>query len=192
MRVLVDDDIDGYDIAETVALLPEWRWKRALAYRLERDTRACISSYLLLQRALREICDIDEAITFGYGVNGKPYIIGHEDIHFNISHCRVAVACAVGEQPVGIDIETLRPFREALASRVLSESEMENVMKASNRAEAFITLWTRKESFVKMTGEGLRTDLRSLDLSNATFETRKTKDYIVTVCTQSLPSPLQW
>ena len=36
---------------------------------------------------------------------GKPYLKGREDLHFNISHSGNFVLCALGECPLGVDIE---------------------------------------------------------------------------------------
>lgn len=176
----IDDNIYSFDIDEAMTMLPDQRRERVSAYRNERDRRASIAAYLLLRRALRENYDIDELVEFGYEEGGKPFIIGHGDIHFNISHCRVAVACVVSDRPVGVDIESIRPFKAALAKHVLNDDEYATVISSDRPDAAFVRLWTMKEAYVKMTGNGLRSGLRELDISEVRFETIERDTYICT------------
>ena len=46
------------------------------------------------------------------GTYGKPELISHPDIHFNISHSEDIAACALSRQEIGVDIEKIQPFRE--------------------------------------------------------------------------------
>lgn len=162
------------------------------------DRRRCIAAYILLKEALAREYGITENPEFGYYDGGKPFLIGHPGIHFSLSHCRVAVACAVGDKPVGIDIETIRPYKPALARRVLSTAELHEVEESERPDVAFIRLWTMKESYLKMTGEGIRSDLRQVPLGKARFATHTDTErgYICTVChplvpptTPTIPTP---
>lgn len=38
---------------------------------------------------------------------GKPYIKGHSNFHFNISHIKNAIAIAISDYLVGVDIERI-------------------------------------------------------------------------------------
>ena len=44
-------------------------------------------------------------LRFGIGSHGKPYVIGYEQVHFNISHSDNICICAVDDMPIGIDIQ---------------------------------------------------------------------------------------
>lgn len=75
--------------------------------------------------------------------NGRLYIEGAPELFVSISHSRNAVAAAVSNRPVGIDIEYIRPVSERLQKRVcktLPESEAE-----------FFRFWTEKEAYLKLT-----------------------------------------
>lgn len=96
---------------------------------------------------------------------GKPYFPKYAQIYFNISHSGNRVVCALGKLELGVDIEQIRGVKESLCKRVLSERELEWMEACENREEAFTRLWTLKESFVKTTGEGLRTELRSVEFT---------------------------
>lgn len=180
----VTDTTENFDVDDALARLPEQRRRHALSLRHDRDRRNAIAAYTLLRDALRDVYDIDDAPLFGYRDGGKPYIIGREDVHFNISHCRAAVACVVADRPVGVDIETVRPFNGTLARAVLSPDELQRTLSSPRPAEHFITLWTRKESYLKMTGEGIRRDLRTMRTDDAEFFTSVygAAKYICTVC----------
>ena len=42
-----------------------------------------------------------DQIRFGIGSHGKPYVIGYEQVHFNISHSDNICICAVDDRPIG-------------------------------------------------------------------------------------------
>ncbi len=171
------------------AVTPERR-AYALRYRREEDQRLCLSAYLLLQRALREEYDISEVPPFCYGEHGKPSLQGRSDIHFNLSHCREAVACVVGTHPVGIDIETPDCYNEALLPTTMNDREQQMILQSPQPAVTFTRLWTMKESLLKLTGEGITDDLPSVlnkykhsgEEQNISFQTICHNRYIYTIC----------
>ncbi len=160
--IYIDRDIYSFDLAEAMNGLSIERREKMEAIRNEAVRRQGVAAYLLLCKALREQYGITEPPVFGYEAGGKPFIIGHPDIHFNLSHCRAAVICAVSDRPLGIDIETVRPFKDRLARHVLSEEEYKDVLSAPHPDLAFIEIWTRKEAVLKLTGEGIRSDLKTV------------------------------
>ena len=73
-------------------------------------------------------------------------------IYISLSHTPEAVAAAVSNGPVGLDIESPRECRrlEAMTARILTPAEAEGF--PAGDAEAFLELWTRKESLFKCRG----------------------------------------
>lgn len=188
MMILVNDDIDSLNLEEALPLLPAWRREQALRYRHDTDRRLCAAAYMLLCRGLEAEYGITEAPEFGYGEGGKPFILGRPDIHFSLSHCPAAALCAVGDSAVGADIETVRPYNARLARRALSPAEVSLVEASADRAVAFARLWTMKESLLKLTGEGIRRDLKSaLCGAAARFSTTVNagRGYVFTICTET-------
>lgn len=167
----IDDDIMTFDLAASLGDISEQRREQALRFKHELGQRQCVASYLLLKKALKEMFGIDANPQFDYLGGGKPVIHGHPDIHFNISHCKTAVAVAVDSVPVGVDIETIRPFKKHLAKYVLSQSELALVESSERPDIEFIKLWTRKEAWLKLTGEGIRSNLQNVDTSRLAIET---------------------
>lgn len=158
----LDTDINGFDLDEAIAELPEWRRTQVLAIKREEGRRLSVVAYRLLCRGLRREYGIDVPPSFAYEEGGKPYLKDYPRIHFNLSHCRAGAACVVAGHPVGVDIETVRPYKDALARYVLNDEEYAMVAESPNPASQFIRLWTMKEAYAKLTGRGLRDDLKTL------------------------------
>lgn len=94
----------------------------------------------------------------------KPYLDGHSNIHFNISHSGEYVVCAIDDQPVGIDIEQIRPIEYVLLMEdYFSEDEMTSITEENKdrQLSRFYEIWTLKESCIKAEGGGLSIPLKS-------------------------------
>ncbi len=152
--------------------LPQWRLQKALSYRRDIDRFLCAKSFLMLEDMLRENFGLTGCLEFSEESNGKPFLRDYPEIFFNISHCRRGIACAVMDRPVGIDIEEIR-FDEDLAKVIFSPDELEAVRSADEPVVKFTELWTRKESFLKLTGEGLRDNMKDVlyDAGEVAFTT---------------------
>lgn len=89
------------------------------------------------------------------GLHGKPEI---EGICFNLSHSEDMVLCAVSKKEVGCDIEKVKEVTPRLASRFFADEEncYLNGLAEEERNGEMIRIWTMKESYVKMTGEGIQ------------------------------------
>ena len=189
MRLYIEaiDAMSAQQLDEAVAKLPAWRRERALAYRHEQGRKECAMSYLLLCRALREVYGIEWQPCFVIGEHGKPELalpqegLGDASLkgafggtsleetrpfsslpHFNMSHCKKAVACVVADGEVGVDIERLGRFSEAMARHVLNDEEYAEVMAADDPDVVFTDYWTKKEAIVKLTGRGIDDDLKNI------------------------------
>lgn len=145
-------------------------------------------AYLLLERALEERGKEAEQAERGRGKEaeqaecrrgeegkyryertsfGKPYLADCPQIQFNLSHCKCCVACGVGELPVGIDVEKRFPWKENLAKRICHPAEWKLLMEREDdkvREACFNLIWSRKESYLKCIGTGIRQDLRNFQV----------------------------
>ena len=97
-------------------------------------------------------------LKFNYGRNGKPYFQDYP-FYFNLSHSGEYVFCAISDREVGVDIQQFRPVEEVrLTRRFFSEEEqkiLERCLDREERRKLFYRLWTRKEAYGKLTGEGI-------------------------------------
>lgn len=96
----------------------------------------------------------------------KPYF---EDLpyHFSITHSGGWVACAVGREPCGIDVQADLPKSasarlHAIARRWFSEQDYQRFLQGEN----FYSLWCENEAYLKFIGTGLRTPMRQLEKKN--------------------------
>lgn len=119
---------------------------------------------------------------------GKPYI-KNNPFYFNISHSKEVVLCGISKAPVGLDVEKKTSGRIKIAKRFFHEKEweyLENIKEESADLE-FIKLWTMKESYVKMTGDGLALGLSSFNVLDNSFPVNIRSgevfcDYIYSIC----------
>ncbi len=111
-------------------------------------------------------------INFRHGPYGKPELQGPGGafFSFNISHAHYVVvfACATLRR-LGVDVEHIRPLPDLpeIVNYCFHPREKTalNCLSPVNRQQAFFECWTRKEAFVKATGEGLSRSLTSFFIS---------------------------
>ena len=187
--IYIFDDMDSYSEVQLERDMVELPWQRrqqAEKFSFVEGRKECVLAYRLLCDALRKEFGVERVPEFEYNEHGKPSLAGRPDIGFNLSHCRRAVACIVGRGRVGIDVERIGRFSEALARHVLNDDEYRQVTEAEDRETAFIVFWTRKEALVKYLGTGITDNLKEVlnEYSDVKIKTeiRKDKGYVVSWC----------
>jgi 4'-phosphopantetheinyl transferase len=108
---------------------------------------------------------------------GKPEL-DHEgassSFHFNLSHSRnIALLAVANEQPVGVDVEEVRPIEPEVADSHFSARERSQLCELQGDAwlAGFYRCWTRKEAILKAEGVGLSHGLDSFAVSLLPDET---------------------
>lgn len=113
---------------------------------------------------------VPECVEFEYNPQGKPSVKqsgstkNEMELYFNMSHSGDYVVLAVGDAPLGIDVERKRSDRLKVAKRCFCKEEYEYIISAINdeeQVERFLEYWTLKEAFVKYIGKGLAVPLNS-------------------------------
>jgi 4'-phosphopantetheinyl transferase len=144
---------------------------RAARFIFQRDRARFTVAHVALREILARYTGEDAAaIALRAASKGKPYLVDHADIRFNLSHsgCWAMVAVARGRE-VGVDIESIRGARptEDIAERFFAAAEVRELMGTpeDRRAEAFFACWSRKEAYIKARGEGLGIPLDSFEVS---------------------------
>lgn len=137
------------ETAAMLRLLPEGRRERLLRIRQPEKRREPLCAYLILCHALWEQYRWRELPEIRLSSFGKPYFPEHPDIHFNLSHTTGAVLVGLSDQPVGVDIERIRPVSQR-AMRRLADVGTER---------AFFQSWVRREARTKRSGTGVGTML---------------------------------
>ncbi len=173
------DNISFEELKGCLPLLPTERQEKVARYRFEVDRLRSLIAGLLIRRVTggAPIC---------YGDHGKPLCDG---VNFSVSHSGQIVAIAVGDCAVGLDVEQI-PSQDRLkiADRFYHPNERTYVQNASDQPLAFCEIWTRKEAVLKMTGEGISSDLTAFDTTAAPLCTQlfttRIGDCCLSLCTE--------
>lgn len=157
-------------VGAAVAVLSEDERARADRFAFDRDRRRFIVARARLRHLLAARLDTTpETIRFSYGARGKPSLRGSE-WRFNVSHCGdLAVFAFCRHREVGVDVESVRPLEDAdaIAARFFSPRENAEYrsLQPAHRPRGFFNCWTRKEAFIKATGDGLAHPLDAFDVT---------------------------
>ena len=157
-------------VSAAVAVLSEDERARADRFAFDRDRRRFIIARAHLRHLLAARLETaPEAIQFSYGARGKPSLRA-SDCRFNVSHCGdLAVFAFCRHREIGIDLESVRPLEDAdaIAARFFSPRENAEYrsLPAAHRPQGFFNCWTRKEAFIKATGDGLAHPLDAFDVT---------------------------
>lgn len=171
VHVWVADTRQPVDDADRALLSPDER-DRVDRFRFDRD-RSCFTVTRVVTRRLLAgyLGDLDPAtLAFGYGEHGKPYLEEPpEPLFFNASHSGERTAIVVTRAgDVGVDVEwsDRDVEHEQLAERVFSARELATfrAQPIDLRRSVFFDGWTRKEAFIKATGEGMWRSLQTFDV----------------------------
>ncbi len=172
--------------------LPAYRQLKIQRMRFEKDKKlsygaGILTKYLFLENEINE-----SSITIN--TSGKPET---SDFYFNLSHSGDYVVCAIGSAGLGCDIEKIAMFNPKIAERFFSDYECKWLYENSNNdielQNNFFRLWTIKESYIKMTGEGISAGLdkfsvhfekslkdnRIMIIRNGNFESCYINEYVV-------------
>lgn len=178
MKVVVFDKMEECTEAEVQRMLPlvsPQRREQALKYKHTFGQFCCLKSWLML------FDDVEmsryQDLEWKYNEHGKPYLEGGP--YFSISHCKAGIAVAIDDQPIGIDIETIRHANEDLVERTMNEKE-----RLGMDDRTFTRLWTQKEAIVKAEGTGIYSfeQLQTiLDNGHWTLDTFEKDNYIYSI-----------
>ena len=85
--------------------------------------------------------------------HGKPLLRGGE-LYFNISHSADLLCMAFHHEPVGVDVQQLRPAAVTLrlAERIMCDEQLLAWRERGESAEEFFACWCAAESLVKHAG----------------------------------------
>ena len=149
---------EGFDFQKLYDILSDYRKKKIDKMKFENDKILSLGAGLLTKHVLNINSLNDKDIKFIN--NGKPVI---DNLFFNISHSKKYVICTTADKAVGADIEEISEYNENIPKRFFSKNECEYLSKQpeANKSKEFFRIWTIKESYIKMTGEGISCGLDS-------------------------------
>jgi len=151
-------------------ILSEDEKERAAKFRFEKDRQ----HFIIARGVLRQILSLylsekPDAIQFEYGKNGKPFF-PKNTLQFNLSHAgEIALIALTKNNIIGIDVEVINRKIEVeqVAQHFFAKGEFDRLMSLPKTQiyEAFFNCWTRKEAFIKATGDGLSFPLDQFEVS---------------------------
>ena len=158
------------------------------------DRKRSLAAGLIIQKILNENGLSEDSLK--YSENGKPLA---DNLFFNISHAGDYVVGVSSDREVGCDIEKIVDAPLEVADRFFHLKEAEYIKSAEDKNKAFFTLWTLKESYMKMTGRGMDIPLDSFEVVPMTdgfmlgesaekpcfFKTMEFDDYIFSVSNET-------
>jgi len=144
---------------------------KANRFYFEKDRHKFILSRGTLRTILSQYLNFPpQNLKFTYSKQGKPTLLTETPIYFNLSHSHEITLYAITlNREIGIDLEFLRPITEAenIVKNYFSnkESALFNTISSDQKPEAFFNAWTRKEAYLKATGQGLSQPLKEVEVN---------------------------
>ena len=163
--------------AEGYRRMPPERQAKIDRLKFEDGKRLSLGAGLLLQTALASVGLDLLRERMETGPCGKPFLPAHPKVRFNLSHADTRVLCVLSDLDCGCDVELIGRGSPAIAARFFSPEEQRRLEELgipsaypykspSDPAwqRLFCRIWTRKESWLKATGEGLFHPLNSFSV----------------------------
>ncbi|MEM7477111.1 MAG: 4'-phosphopantetheinyl transferase superfamily protein [Planctomycetota bacterium] len=131
--------------------------------------------YIITRGTLRHLlagrlgCSAKE-LQFGYQALGKPHLRmpanQNKPIEFNVSHSGDVAMIALGQVPIGVDVELHkdRIRYQSLVPQIVSEREAEawSQVAAPERDAALLQIWVCKEALLKAMGLGIAEGIKNM------------------------------
>ena len=179
-------DYTPEDLQRLYADLSPSRKARISRLRRDADRQRSLAAELLVYDLLKKHCGIDSA-RLHCKENGQPYLSGCQ-MYVSIAHSGDRIACAISREPVGIDIELIRPIDLNICRHVCVPEETQYL--AAHRQTGlcddpatlrrFYEIWTAKEAYFKKCGTGI-TDLKSVNILPMQRQLYSIEDYCVQI-----------
>jgi 4'-phosphopantetheinyl transferase len=160
------------DLPAHIEILDQQERERMQRFHFAPDRARYAVAHGNLRRILGAYLDQPAArLRFRSNAFGKPDLHPGDSscpLHFSLSHSRsIAVLAVANGEPVGVDVEDVRPIEPEVADSHFSASERSQLNQLQGDAWllGFYRCWTRKEAILKAEGVGLSRPLDSFDVS---------------------------
>ncbi len=119
----------------------------------KRGTQAMAARCLLRRELARRLNCEPLEVQITINEHGKPLLHGNE-FYFNISHSADLLCMAFHHEPVGVDVQQLRPAVATLrlAERIMCDEQLRAWRERRESTEEFFACWCAAESLVKHAG----------------------------------------
>lgn len=144
-----------------------WRQQKIDRLIFPKDKKLSLAAGLLFQAGLGDYGLRKQPLTIVTNDNGKPFILEHPELFFNISHAGTLVICAFSRREIGVDVEKVRAIDLAIARQFFCAAECRDIMTAAHPVDTFFDYWVLKESYMKALGLGFRLPLAAFRMALA-------------------------
>jgi 4'-phosphopantetheinyl transferase len=179
--LLVDLRVEAARLRKLTAAFNDRERQRAGSFAMDEWRERWSAARGTLREVLGRALEIAPGeVRFRYAAHGKPELDPDcaplaRELRFNISHSGDRALIALARVEVGADIERVKTRRtDDIARRFFAAGEQQRLFQfaAPQREAAFFRLWTCKEAFLKVTGEGLSRSTRSYEIELDESEAR--------------------
>lgn len=146
-------NIGQRDMERMLKSLPIEIVKEITRYRNHQDRLLKLFSKLIVKKYYEVSTEKFSWSNWQTSAGGKPYYSGGKK--FNISHSGSFVTVVFSEKEIGLDIEKCADFDIASVIDYFHLQEKKFIVDADNSRDAFFTVWTRKEAYLKAKGVGI-------------------------------------
>ena len=192
-RINIRNFNDPLQDKKLLELVDERRRKKAIRYLQPDDRKRSLGAGIIIRKILNENGFSENDLK--YSENEKPFV---DNLFFNVSHAGDYVVDVLSDCEVGCDIEKNDNAPLKIAEHYFYSSELDYIKTANDKNKAFFTLWTLKESYMKMTGRGMSLALDAFEVvptadgfilgksqeKRGFFRTMEFDGYIFSVCNE--------
>jgi 4'-phosphopantetheinyl transferase len=171
-KIITSDCVSRLKELET--FLSSEEISRVERFYFEKDKIRFVVAHAMLRKIIARYLNLTpQMIVFRNDTKGKPQLqkgFGKKKFSFNISYSYDLIIFAFSRYlNLGVDVEFIRPIPDfhEIVNDYFHPEERTAFMKIPlcKRQKAFFDYWTRKEAFVKATGEGLYRALDSFSVA---------------------------
>jgi len=184
--LLYDFSDDKHSLDEIADLLGKQRYDYCRRMKSEKAGLASAFSFLLLRYGLKKYCGITDIPELTFGEHGKPFLKEYPGLYFSMSHAKSRAVCAIADNPVGVDIQDIRPLSASAARKFLTDTELRQI--STEDSAALCKAWSIKESYSKMTGKGFSEGFTNIDtemlIRSGKASVTEKDGYIISICMQ--------
>ncbi|MCF0129454.1 MAG: 4'-phosphopantetheinyl transferase superfamily protein [Pseudobutyrivibrio sp.] len=131
---------------------------------------------------------------YGKTSQGKPILTSHDNVYFSISHSGGIAVVAIGDKPVGIDIEKIDIYKRNIAERFFTKNDLQYLdsLDYHDQPRKFTEVWSFKEAMCKMMDRPLTQVMQWIDFHeycdgshgklNWTKQGYEYGEYYITLC----------
>ena len=174
--LLHTDELNGLPVNED--LFSAQRKEKIAKLKHEDDKQLSRAAELLLLYGLTQI---DPAIKLPPDItveeSGNLRLHGTDpEVFFNLSHAKEYAACAISDEPVGIDVECVKTRDVQHMEKILHPQEaaiLGFITNPEEKKKFFYECWVTKESYLKNLGCGLRVRPSDFAVNEEKLETEK-------------------